>query len=291
LRNAALVGATAICLSLFSAAPSSAWVIDFEDFGDPGQAYGLQTGWIVDNEYNGSWDSDKASGAPGAIPDSGGITASFTTYRKNGSGYYENGYGALFNTASSTANGDPSPGYSGGDNDLWIYNTPSNAFTNATLGNSTPDHVLIIHEHSGECDQGYAPGRCKDPDDNLNGGKFVIEFSELVWLDSIDFFDIEPGEAGGSIKLYNGATEIMPDTFATPDTGGDNGWDQVAFNGVGIDKIVIKLRGTGAIDNITGQLAQQQVPEPAGLGLLAFGTVAMGAIRRRRKRGDKTTTQ
>src|SRR5690606_11957022 len=176
----------------------------------------------------------------------------------------------------------------GGDGDL---KAPFSSPHDPNVGMISPGHVLIIHEHKSECK--ITPGKCKDPDDEGSqpAGKFVIEFSELVYLDSIDFFDIEGAEDGetskNEIKLYNGASEILPDTYWTPETGGDNTWAQVDFAGVGIDKIVIEMKGSGAIDNIKGHLMTQQVPEPASAGLFAIGMVAFGALRRRRKLAER----
>jgi hypothetical protein len=175
----------------------------------------------------------------------------------------------------------------GGDTDLAA---PFSSPNNNNLGSMSPGHFLIIHERANECNATV----CNDPDDEGTrpAGKIFMDFSTEVTLKSIDFFDIEGAENGDTVNnqivLYDSAGAVIPNAmFYTPDTGGDKTWDQVNFGDLaGVKTVEIRLGGSGAVDNIKFEVAQ--VSEPAGLGLLAFGMVAMGALHRRRKQGVPT---
>ncbi len=170
--------------------------------------------------------------------------------------------GVVFDTANPT----------GGDTDL------AGPFANDTLGALSPGKVLIIQER-GPCNQ----FTCDVPDDEGSrpAGAILINFGGLVTLQSIDFFDVEPPEAGpgddNRITLFDAAGVAMSLDFFTPDTGGDNRWAQVLFGIDGVSAIQINLGGSGAIDNI----AFQPVPIPAALPLFAAALAGLGFMRRR----------
>ena len=146
--------------------------------------------------------------------------------------------------------------------------------------NYTAGNVLIIHE-THNCDSNF----CSNPDDEGSrpAGTFFFDFSSAVTLQSIDFFDVETAENGSgpnnSIRLFDAAdNEIMPGTFFTPDTGGDNMWDQLVFNVDGVKRIELNLGGSGAIDNITYSV----IPIPSAIWLFATGLIGLAALARRK---------
>lgn len=173
---------------------------------------------------------------------------------------------------------------SGDDGDLGA------PFTNATLGNFDPGHVLIIHEHPNRCDG----TTCSNPDDEGSrpAGYFDIDFGGLVTLNSIDFFDIEGAENGAgphnSILLFDETnTQISPNTFYSPGTGGDNTWGRLSFDVAGVSSIRLHLGGSGAIDNIDFTRPptppQEELPLPGTPLLLLLGLAGLMANRKLRK--------
>lgn len=166
---------------------------------------------------------------------------------------------------------------SGGDLDL---GGPFDSINPALADNYTTGNVLIIHEN-------YTCGTdtCRNPDDEGSrpAGVFHLVFDQLVTLQSIDFFDVEIAENGktanNAIKLFDDANnEIMPDSFYTPNTGGDNMWNQLVFDVDGVKRIELGMGGSGAIDNI----AFSVVPVPAAVWLFGSGLIGLLALARRK---------
>jgi hypothetical protein len=153
--------------------------------------------------------------------------------------------------------------------------SPFSNINQPNLGVSNPGNVLIIHENPSSCD-GLI---CNNPDDEGRrpAGYFTINFSSAVYLESIDFFDIELAENGytpqNAIHLFDAQNnEIFPTDFYTPHTGGDNTWDRLNFEVAEVASMRIHLNGSGAIDNI-----RFSVLEPDSIALFAlacFGLVA-----------------
>lgn len=278
--------AVAGAMTVGAAGQASAWKIDFDAFlTHPGGGAGL----ILDNEY-----SVVAAGQPGFVPTNDGLAlttlkATFSAFDKK----LADGPGTgvpvvLFDSDNPTGN----------DGDL---GAPFSDITTGTelpyqvpnLDPISPGRIAIMQEdgQSPECFVGAAT--CAVPNDEgaRPAGRFEIDYSEDVILHTIDFFDVEVGmsETPAEIMLFDAANNaINPGSYFVPETGGDNRYEQVDFFGVGgVRKMVIDFGGSGAFDNITGELTVTQVPEPAGLGLLAFGIVAMGAVRRRRQRARR----
>lgn len=160
----------------------------------------------------------------------------------------------------------------GGDGDLGA------PFSNPVLGSASPGNLLIIQEND-NCDA----FTCTTPDDEGSrpAGQLIIGFEEGVFLESIDFFDVEGVEshAGSSIELYDDENVLIPSSFFVPDTGGDNMWSQVFFGVSQVKTIVINMGGSGAIDNIVFQ--PRVVPVPAALPLLLTALAGLGVFRRR----------
>ncbi|MEM9058300.1 MAG: thrombospondin type 3 repeat:Cna B-type [Pseudomonadota bacterium] len=172
--------------------------------------------------------------------------------------------GVVFDTGNPT----------GGDDDLGAPFAPG---PDNELGMLDPGNVLIIQERD-NCD-GLT---CTVPDDEGTraAGHIRIDFGGLVELSSIDFFDIEMAETGpgeeNRITLFDANGMAMSLDFFTPDTGGDNRWDQVEFNVSGVSAVQINLGGSGAIDNIVFT----PVPVPAAFMLFAGALAALGFTRR-----------
>ncbi len=110
--------------------------------------------------------------------------------------------------------------------------SPFSNINQPNLGIANPGNVLIIHENPNSCN-GLI---CNNPDDEGRrpAGFFTINFSSSVYLESIDFFDIELAENGytaqNAIHLFDAQNnEIFPTDFYTPHTGGDNTWDRLDF--------------------------------------------------------------
>lgn len=149
---------------------------------------------------------------------------------------------------------------------------------NAALADDfDPGNILILQEN----DTGCGDGTCNRPDDEGDrpAGILSFQFSQAIELLSMDFFDIESAEDGATpnnrIRLFDTSnTEIFANTFYTPDTGGDNMWDQVLFaQGIsGVGRIDVYLGGSGAVDN----LVYSVVPVPAAVWL--FGSALLGFI-------------
>ena len=179
--------------------------------------------------------------------------------------------GVVFDTTDTTP--------SGGDYDLV---GPFNTYNPALSQSFETGNVLIIQEHDKSCDT----NTCTNPDDEGSrpAGTFYFDFKTVITLESIDFFDVETAENGKSgnnaIRLFDADNnEIMPDTYFTPDTGGDNMWDQLVFENVsGVKRIELNLGGSGAIDNITFTV----VPVPAAMWLFGSGLIGLIALARRK---------
>ncbi len=150
----------------------------------------------------------------------------------------------------------------------------------ALADNFDPGNILIIQENNTGC----GDGTCNSPDDEGSrpAGIISFEFNQVIELLSIDFFDVEPAENGSTlnnrIRLYdNSDTEVFANTYYTPDTGGDNLWDQVVFGGAspglaGIKRVDVYFFFSCALDNLTYKV----VPVPAAVWL--FGTALLGFI-------------
>jgi len=259
--GAGLMGSVLVCGSAF------AFIVDFEEFAK---------GDIVTAAGTGSVSVDVAADnffAPDA-----------------------NDLAVIFDSASP----------SGGDSDLGA------SFGTVTNGApASPGKILILQEfHSGTPNECTATS-CPDPDDegrrdatvatgaNVttaikdeqsadsvfpdNGtGVFNFTFSKNIYLESIDFYDIELAEDGAGnkrIRVYDSlGTNIAFHTFDIPETGNHNGTRKF-LNIANVRRLEIVLAGSGAVDNIIGRMTT--VSEPAMAGLFGFGLLGLFWRRRR----------
>ncbi len=208
----------------------------------------LETGTIVDNEY-----------------------ASVVIISVNNKRIGAPDLGVVFDTTNFT----------GGDSDLA---GPFDSNNDALADGFEAFNVLIIQENGFGCNA----VNCTTPDDEGSrpAGTFYFDFVNLVTLESIDFFDIENAENGetpnNAIKLFDADNnEIMPSTFYTPDTGGDNMWDRLVFGTDGVDgvkRMELNMGGSGAIDNISFTV----VPIPAAVWLFGSGLIGLAGFARRK---------
>ena len=163
-------------------------------------------------------------------------------------------------------------------------------------GGNIPDQdlglMLIIQENDEGC---LADSICDNPDDEGRraAGTITIEFTRFSVLEfGFDVVDVESFTAeNGSVTLHDGASSAtigFASLLSAPQMG-DNTANRIApllaaqIDGIeDIDKVVIELGGSGAIDNLTFS----HVPEPSTLLLSALGLAGLGAARRaRRARG------
>jgi hypothetical protein len=231
----------AVLTSLIFAVPAAqAVVIDFNGFAN---------GTIMDDEY--------------AI--SHGLTISAVN-KSTGPNL-----AVIFDTTPS----DPNSSNFSADPDLI---GPFDSINPALADGFDPENVLIIQENSSGCDL----LSCSRPDDEGSrpAGIISFQFAKAIELLSLDFFDIETAEDGATpdnrIRLFDseiGGNEIAANTYYTPNTNGDNLWNQILFNGVtGVRRIEVYFGGSGALDN----LKYNVVPVPAAFWL--FATALIGFI-------------
>ncbi len=98
-------------------------------------------------------------------------------------------------------------------------------------------NVLIISED----------GDALGPDDSSDGGTITFTFTHDVEVESIDFLDIEA--AGNSVDFFDAlGAPIANVPIVTP--LGDNSFDRLTTNQVGVREFVVNLAGEGAIDAI-----------------------------------------
>jgi hypothetical protein len=225
-----------LCVSLLClGSAANAVVLNFE---------GFSAGQIIDDEYS--------------VAPTPGVTISAVNLSSGPNA------AIIFDTNSPT----------GGDSDL---GAPFNSDNSLLSDNFLPGNVLIIQE-TNDCN--FITGFCDVPDDegSQRAGEFEFIFNNAVTLETLDFFDIESGENSGhadsEIHLYDASnSEIFIGSFFVPNTNGDNKWNQLDFGSVvGVKRMVIEMKGSGAIDN----LVFTAVPIPATVWL--FGSGLLGLI-------------
>ncbi|MEE4109297.1 MAG: thrombospondin type 3 repeat:Cna B-type [Halieaceae bacterium] len=276
-----IIGVSALALAALPASVSALTVIDFETDAS-GNA--ITHGQIIDIEYapGVTISAENLSGPDLAVAFDTGLSG--TADPDLEAPFYD------FIEDDFTAAGDKSRYSFAGD------------VRDGTAGVSDdPGNVLIIQQDAAGCDA----DSCDTPNDEGSrpAGSFTIKFARSVFLDYIDFFDVEIAEDDppNPINLFNSAgDEILADTFFTPNTGGDfnvdatsyvgdgsqsgrtNSWDRVFFGNALVAMIRINMGGSGGIDNIAFH-TPTTVPVPAPATLLAFGALVLW---RRRATGE-----
>lgn len=277
------VAAALFILGVASTAQAAPWVLDFENDG-AGNA--VSHGQIIDTEY--------ASQIPGAATGVGVSISAFAHYNDR---TFSAPPVAFDTTRSGTEDRDLQENRSGRTG----FNTSGSFPASATgYGN-----ILIIQEKDRADDfyEGDAPGsywngkkkykscnsiECLSPDDNAQGGDLNFDFTQTVRLTGLNFFDIE--ETGGMIKFFDlvGGNYQFTSSISIPSIGGDTvGFLGFGENGGGIlaDRMVVWLAGSGAIDNVSGDIdgpTGSSVPEPGAMGIILAGLVGFGVTRRRK---------
>lgn len=156
-------------------------------------------------------------------------------------------------------------------------------FSNPALGAREPGNILIIQEFAESCGNLEVSNVCGKPDDEENGGQLVFDFAQDVVAQSLNIYDIDAGQTGGTITLFDRSGNTLAQ-FAIPDIG-DNAWTQILFGNegtAGVARIVVDLIGEGGID----ELAFAAVPVPAAVWL--FGSALAGLAVVRRRKGEVT---
>lgn len=154
-----------------------------------------------------------------------------------------------------------------------------------SLGN-----LLILAENNA----GASTGTLSDPDDEGDrpAGEFIINFSVGATRFGFDIVDVEGTlQENGMITLLSGGNTVGSIPFASFTNNaspffdssimfGNNSANRIApisassFGVASFDQVVIRLGGSGAIDNLV------YIPAPGTAGLLALGALALGRRRR-----------
>jgi hypothetical protein len=160
-----------------------------------------------------------------------------------------------------------------------------------------PGNILILNENAAGCASARPRSGdvCADPDDEAAQGDtratgwFKFDFSEAVTLTGFDFFDIRVGDLSArerpQLQFFGegiGGLVQIGSPLYLPDTGGANTWDRLTFNVTGVRRLVVKLAGSGGIDNLTG--LTERIGEPATVTLMLAAVLGLVAGRRGRPR-------
>jgi hypothetical protein len=225
-----LTGLFALHTSVVSAGVT---VLDFEGFAN---------GQIIDDEY--------AANGVNIVTDNARKTFD---------------YGVAFDTSLSGTE-DPDLEFNNSNNDYTSQYTALNL--GGYAGNTTPGNILIIQENNTGCGDGI----CNSPDDEGGrpAGYFEFNFSDIVSILSIDFFDVEDqnlNNAYNAIHFYDASdNEIYANNFVP--FMGDGQFMRQTFNDItGVKRLVINLPGSGGIDNLAFKTTD--VPEPGTLVIMA----------------------
>lgn len=235
------------CFSIFSLISHASFagvsVLDFDSF---------ENGQIIDDEYLASH----------------GVSIDSLNYRNGGI----EGRQVAFDTLNNRSR----------DNDLEFYNAnndyndPNSAFSYTALnidnyqGSNNPGNVLILQENSSGCGDGV----CNYPDDEGNraAGYFEFNFSSIVSILNIDFFDVEDSVNQDSkfyaIHFFDQDNNEIHNNYFVPSMN-DGEFVRMAFSGVdNVKRLVLNMPGSGAIDNLAFRASE--VPEPSTFALLSL---------------------
>jgi hypothetical protein len=228
-------------LLLSPASQAGVNVLDFDSF---------ENGQIINDEYLASY----------------GVSIDSLNYRDGGI----EGRQVAFNTLNNSSN-DNDLEFNNSNND---YNDSNSKFSYSALnlenyqGSSNPGNVLILQENSTGCEDGV----CNEPDDEGRraAGYFEFNFSSIVSILNIDFFDVEDS-ANQDAKYYaihffdQDNNEIHNNHFVP--SMDDGQFVRMAFSGVdNVKRLVLNMPGSGAIDNLAFRATE--VPEPSTFAVL-----------------------
>lgn len=113
------------------------------------------------------------------------------------------------------------------------------------VGNVVPrDHVLIIAENDIDAD---ADGLVDVPDDAEQGGMLEVEFAGDRWLKSVGVLDVDANEFSW-IELYDSEDNLLW-MFPLQQLG-DNSFQEVPIDVMGVRRMQLHLTGSGALTGI-----------------------------------------
>ncbi len=109
--------------------------------------------------------------------------------------------------------------------------------------NNYQDKILIIAENVTDQNE---DGMLDFPEDDADGGKLVLDFKQLVNVESILVIDQE--KQGGYVQAFGHDGKSIKKIKIK--AYGDNSVQKIALDATSVKKMVIKLVGSGAIDDI-----------------------------------------
>ncbi|HSG99043.1 MAG TPA: hypothetical protein VLB27_03275, partial [candidate division Zixibacteria bacterium] len=114
------------------------------------------------------------------------------------------------------------------------------------------EKVLIISED----------GDATDPDDNSTGGTVEFSFTYLSTVKSLTFIDLEEP---ARMYFYAADGSLIEEQYVPPN--GDNGVTQVSIFVENVDRLVVEMTESGALDNL---VFDDSLPEtPVGDGIVS----------------------
>ncbi len=211
-------------------------------------------------------------------------------------------FGNLFSISALNGIGNNAP--------LSIFDTDPagpNAANAAAL--STEDVLVglgnaLVFQHTRTYSAQTVPGIFDTPVDVADGGTMYFDFTSPSTLTSIDMIDLDagslPGNRNATVTMTdtNGLTRVydVPAGFTHDLRNSPNGWatldlttladqtgetallatatEEAGFVAAAVAQLAIRLRGSGGVDNLVFA-----VPEPASLGLVGLGMLALIARR------------
>lgn len=133
-----------------------------------------------------------------------------------------------------------------------------------------PEEVLIISKDND----------ASDPDDAAVGGVLTFLFDQVVTIFSINALDIN-GNESITFDFYDVNDMLITSISNGMTTTADNEFLAFNFDVTGVQRFVITLTGSGAIDDLMFEVTE--VPVPAALPLLLSGLAGLSFASRRRK--------